>query len=80
MMRVKYIGPNIGVDGLFNGGVYEVLEVDELTGMLRIIDESGEDYLYSPTKPRPIAGEYAGGRFEIVEDDNVFTLQHALRM
>ena len=42
MMRVKYIGPNIGVDGLFNGGVYEVLEVDELTGMLRIIDESGD--------------------------------------
>ena len=27
-----------------------------------------------------IAGEYAGGRFEIVEDDNVSTLKRALRM
>lgn len=69
-MRVKYIGPDIGVDGLFNNGIYEVVEVDELTGMLRIIDESGEDYLYSPIKPKSAAGEYKGGYFEIIEDDN----------
>lgn len=69
-MRVKYIGPDIGVDGLFNGAIYEVVEVDELSGALRIIDESGEDYLYDPKKPRPIACEYQGGRFEIVEDVN----------
>lgn len=69
-MKVKYNGPNIGIDGLFDGNVYEVIEIDELTGYLRIIDESGEDYLYSPTRPRAIAGEYKGGRFEIIEDDN----------
>lgn len=69
-MRVKYIGPNIGIDGLFNGGIYEVVEVDDLSGALRIIDESGEDYLYDPKKPRPIACDYQGGKFEIVEDYN----------
>ena len=40
-MKVKYIGPDIGVDGLFDGNIYQVLEVDELTGALRIVDESG---------------------------------------
>jgi hypothetical protein len=77
-MKVKYIGQNIGIDGLFNGGIYEVVEVDELTGALRIIDESGEDYLYSPTRPKALCGEYMGGRFEIVEDDENGTLAKAI--
>lgn len=67
-MTVRYIGPNIGIDGLFNGNTYEVVEIDELSGALRIVDESGEDYLYDPKKPRPIACEYQDGRFEIVTD------------
>lgn len=69
-MKVRYVGPNIGVDGLFDGHIYTVLEVDEITGYLRIIDESGEDYLYHPDRPRAIAGEYKGGRFEIIEDND----------
>lgn len=74
MMRVKYVGPDIGVDGLKNNGVYEVIAVDEFTSMLRIIDESGEDYLYSPNKPKAIASSYEGGKFEIVSDpDNVLS-------
>lgn len=77
-MKVKYIGPNIGVDGLFNNGVYEVVEIDETSGLLRIIDESGDDYLYSPTKPQAIAGEYKGGRFEVVEDDKDRNLSKAI--
>lgn len=77
-MKVKYIGPNIGVDGLFDNGIYEVLKVDELTGLLRIVDESGEDYLYSPKKPKPFVGEYRGGKFEIIEDDENSTLRKAI--
>ncbi len=69
-MKVKYIGPDIGIDGLFNNHIYEVVEVDELTGMLRIIDESGDDYLYHPTKPKAFLGEYNGGKFEIISDVN----------
>lgn len=44
-MKVKYIEPDIGVDGLLNGNIYQVCGVDDLTGYLTIIDESGEDYL-----------------------------------
>lgn len=76
-MKVKYIGPNIGIDGLFNEKIYEVAEIDELSGMLRIIDESGEDYLYDPKCPRAIAGKYEGGKFEIVADIND-TLKNAI--
>lgn len=78
-MKVKYIGPDIGIDGLFNNSIYEVIEVDPLTGALRIIDESGEDYLYHPKHPQAIAGEYKGGYFEIVEDDKNRSLHKAIK-
>ena len=74
LMKVRYHGPDIGIDGLFNNHEYTVIEVDELSGYLRIVDESGEDYLYHPKRPQPIAGEYKGGYFEIVEDDEQGTL------
>ena len=77
-MKVKYIGPNIGIDGLVDGHVYDVLCVDVLTGYLSVIDESGEDYLYHPKKPQAIAGNYEGGRFEIVEDDENKSLHNAI--
>lgn len=77
-MKVKYIGPDIGIDGLKNNKIYEVIGVCEITGYLRIIDESGEDYLYHPDRPKAIAGEYKGGKFEIVEDDEKGTLKEAM--
>ena len=77
-MKVKYFGPDIGVDGLVGGNEYEVLSVDEVTGYFAVVDESGEDYLYHPKRPQAIAGEYKGGRFEIVEDDEQQTLHKAI--
>lgn len=77
-MKVRYIGPDIGVDGLVNGKEYQVLGVDSLSGYLEVVDESGEDYLYHPKKPQAIAGEYKGGKFEIVEDDEKYTLHKAI--
>jgi hypothetical protein len=68
-MKVKYIGPDIGVDGLKNNRIYEVLYIDELCGYLAVVDESGEEYLYHPKFPQAIAGQYKGGKFEIVEDE-----------
>ena len=82
-MKVKYMGPNIGVTGLTNDKVYNVVEVDPLTGALRIIDDDQNDfnfdndpdwkpgYLYSPTAPRPIGDpQQSPGRFIIIEDDD----------
>lgn len=91
-MRVKYIGPDIGATGLTGDNIYEVTEIDPLTGALRIKDDdpAGFDdwddeaegclpgYLYSPTKPQAACGDYQGGRFEIVEDDETGSLKKAI--
>ena len=78
-MKVRYMGRDIGIDGLVNNRVYEVNGVDELTGYLAVVDESGEDYLYNPKNPKPIASpDHPGGRFEIVEDDYNHTLEKAI--
>ena len=56
-----------------------MLAYDMEIGALRIIDDSGEDYLYSPSHPRPIANLlHPGGRWEIVEDDENKTLFKAI--
>lgn len=78
-MKVKYIGTDIGIDGLFDGHVYEVLRIDPLTGYLAVVDESGEEYLYHPKNPRPIASRsHPGGKFQIVEDDEQNSLHKAI--
>ena len=77
-MKVRYCGPNIGIDGLRDKQIYEVLFVDGITGYLSVVDESGEDYLYHPRKPQAIAGEYKGGRFEIIEDSPDEMLKKAI--
>lgn len=77
-MKVKYIGRSFGVDSLTNGKTYEVIEVDDLTGAFRLIDDSGEDYLYHPTSPKPNGATEPFGRFEIVEDNDKHDLWKAL--
>ena len=64
-MRIKYIGESFGVDGLTNGKTYEAINENE--GMYRVIDDSGEDYLYSKENPAPVDGSSPGGKWEIVE-------------
>lgn len=64
-MKLKYIGPSFGVDSLTSGKVYEATEDN---GMYRVIDDSGEDYLYSMENPAPADGSSPGGRWEIVEN------------
>ena len=63
-MKIKYIGPSFGVDSLTNGKIYDATEED---GMYRVIDDSGEDYLYSKENPAPLDGSSPGGKWEIVE-------------
>jgi hypothetical protein len=90
MMRVKYVGKNIGVTGLYGGNTYEVSEIDEVSGALRVVDEDKSNwnydnepdwkpgYLYSPTAPRPLCvPEQAPGKFYIVEDDENGSLAKA---
>lgn len=65
-MKLKYVGESFGVESLTNGKIYDA-SIDK-SGMYRVIDDSGEDYLYSPTNPAPLDGSSPGGRWEIVEE------------
>lgn len=64
-MKLRYVGESFGVDSLTNGKIYEATEENEM--MYRVIDDSGEDYLYSKTDPAPLDGSSEGGKWEIVE-------------
>lgn len=77
-MKVKYVGKSFGVDSMTDGKEYEVLGIDKLTGMLRIIDDSEEDYLYNPKSPKPNGAKEAYGTFEIIEDDDEGSLEKAI--
>lgn len=44
-MKVKYIGEYYKVS-LIKGKIYDVLSIED--GWYRIIDETGEDYLFPP--------------------------------
>ena len=65
-MKARYVGESFGVDSLTNGNIYEILGDDH--GMYRVIDDSGEDYLYSKENPAPLDGSSRGGRWEIIEE------------
>ena len=78
-MRVRYVGKSFGIDSLTNGKEYDVISYYADSGALQIIDDSGEDYLYDPRNPRPIAlPDHPGGKFEIVDDDEDGTLFKAI--
>ena len=70
-MKLKYIGPSFGVESLTDGKVYICLGFED--GLLRIVDDSEEDYLYSVI-PGPWDDQTIRGRWEVVEDDEDRTL------
>lgn len=65
-MKLKYIGESFGAVSLTNGKIYEA--TIENADYYRVIDDSGEDYLYSRRNPAPLDGSSPGGRWEIVEE------------
>ena len=67
-MKVRYIGPTFGAAGLTSNKIYTCLGEDCDGSALIIIDDSGENYLYSTVNPSPLDGSSPGGRWEIVED------------
>ena len=64
-MKIKYIGESFGADSLTNGKIYDASEEN---GMYRVIDDSGEDYLYSKERPAPLDGSSPGGKWEKIEE------------
>lgn len=66
--KVKYVGESFGVESLTNGVTYNVVR-DE-TGMIKIVDDSEEDYIYNLAHPKPLDGSSPGGKFSIIDDPN----------
>lgn len=75
--KVKYVGESFGVDSLTDSNIYDVLEVMD-DDLIRVVDDSGEDYLYSISNPRPLDGSSKGGRWEVIKDDEKGTLKKAI--
>ncbi len=77
-MKVRFVGQSFGGGalGLTNGKVYECTGIEE--GLLRVVDDEGEDYLYSASAPAPLDGSSPAGKWEIVEDDEDGTLAELL--
>ena len=67
-MKLKFIGDTFyyGIDGLTDGKIYEAWEEDK--DYYRVIDDSGEDYLYPKINPHAPDGSTTKGRWEIVEE------------
>lgn len=76
-MKVKYIGKSFGVEGLTNGKIYECIGIED--GMLRIIDDSEEDYLYSAIKPSDMENMELCGKWEIIEDNEEEELKNIIK-
>lgn len=66
--KVKYIGESFGVDALTDGSIYDV--VFDINGDIKIVDDSGEDYIYDLNNPKPLDGSSVGGEFYIIDDPN----------
>ena len=75
--KVRYIGKSFGVEGLTNGKVYNVIGIEN--DMLRVIDDSEEDYLYSITKPACLADTSLCGKWEIVGDNENKDLEKVIK-
>lgn len=74
--RVQYKGESFGVDSLTDGKIYDCIGVE--MPFLRIIDDSGEDYLYSATDPGPLDGKVTPGKWRAVDEYGEEILKDAL--
>ena len=77
-MKVRYKGPTFGGGflGLTDGKTYECVGVEY--DLLCIIDDEGEDYLYSASAPAPLNGKTKPGKWEVVEDAERGTLSRLI--
>ena len=65
-MKLRFVGETFyGGLGLTNGKIYEAWEED--ADYYRVIDDSGEDYLYPKINPHAPDGSTTEGRWEIVD-------------
>lgn len=65
--KIRYIGESFGVDGLTNGKIYDFVEIYPNDNLIRVVDDSEEDYIYQIDNPKSLNGSSKGGKWEIIE-------------
>ncbi len=75
-MKLRYIGKSFYVEGLTNGEVYECLGIEG--AYFRVIDDSGEDYVYRIINPGPPTNSNWPARWDIVEDSDDRLLERTI--
>lgn len=65
--KLKYIGESFGLDSLTNGKIYDFVDIYPNDDLIKIVDDSEEDYMYQISNPKPLDGSSKGGKWEIVE-------------
>lgn len=73
----KIRGPSFGVDRLTDGRIYICTGIEY--GNPRIIDDSGEDYLYSAINLGQCDNKRVHDKWEIVEDNESESLQKLIK-
>lgn len=77
-MKVRYVGQSFGVDSLTSNKIYQCLGVEG--GFLRVIDDSGKDYLYSAISPGSLDDDgIPPGKWEVIKDNANGDLQRAVK-
>lgn len=76
-MKFKYIGESIGATGLTNGKIYEIL--GEENGMYRVIDDSGEDYLYLKENPGSTYSSDKPSYWKRIEEPHSLTIPNKIK-
>lgn len=64
--KVKYVGKSFGGNSLTDGKIYIVIGIED--EFMRVIDDSGVDYLYSIFTPGDLQNPDLYGKWEIIED------------
>ncbi len=65
--KIKYVGKSFGAVSLTNGKVYDCVAVEY--PFFRVIDDSGEDYLYLIDNPCSLENpEEERGKWVIIDD------------
>ncbi len=74
--KVRYIGQSFGLEGLTDKKIYDVVKIEG--NMIRVIDDSEEDYLYSIITPSALDDYKKCGKWEIIEDNANHDLKRAI--
>lgn len=65
--RLQFVGKSFGIDELTDGKIYDIVGIDK-DDMFRVVDDSGEDYLYYIKDPGVTVRMKKKGDWRLIDD------------